>query len=90
LIEAAGGARVGVVQTAGLVARRILCWTSEGAELAIGERIGMIRFGSRLDVYLPEGSLVVAGAGQRAIAGETAIALLPGAEFRPPPSLRRD
>ncbi|MGH6922381.1 MAG: phosphatidylserine decarboxylase [Propylenella sp.] len=90
LIEAAGGARVGVVQIAGLVARRILCWTSEGAELAIGERIGMIRFGSRLDVYLPEGSLVVVGAGQRAIAGETVIALLPGAEFRPPLSLRRD
>lgn len=90
IIEAADGAKVGVVQIAGLVARRILCWTSEGADLAAGERIGMIRFGSRLDVYLPKGSVVVAGAGQRAIAGETVVALLPGAGFRPPFPVRRD
>jgi phosphatidylserine decarboxylase len=90
IIEAAPGAKVGVVQIAGLVARRILCWTSEGADLAAGERIGMIRFGSRLDVYLPDGSVVMVGAGQRAIAGETVVALLPGAELRPPFPLRRD
>jgi phosphatidylserine decarboxylase len=90
IIEVADGARIGVVQIAGLVARRILCWTSRGAEVATGERIGMIRFGSRLDVYLPAGSVVVAGAGQRAIAGETLIALLPGAEYRPPSAMRRD
>jgi phosphatidylserine decarboxylase len=90
VIEVGGGFKVGVVQIAGLVARRILCWTAEGAEVAAGERIGMIRFGSRLDVYLPAGSVVVAGAGQRAVAGETVVALLPGAEFRPPFPARRD
>jgi len=90
IIDTAGGPGVGVVQIAGLVARRILCWTSQGAELATGERIGMIRFGSRLDVYLPEGSVVVAIAGQRAIAGETVIALLPGAAFQPPLPVRWD
>ncbi len=90
IIETEGGVRIGVVQIAGLVARRILCWTSEGADLQAGERIGMIRFGSRLDVYLPEGSVAAVGAGQRAIAGETVIALLPGAEFRPPFPVRRD
>ena len=90
IIEAEGGMRIGVVQIAGLVARRILCWTSEGADIRAGERIGMIRFGSRLDVYIPEGSVTLVGAGQRAISGETVIALLPGAELRPPLPLRRD
>jgi phosphatidylserine decarboxylase len=84
VLEASGGHVVGVVQIAGLVARRILCWTKEDALLQTGERIGMIRFGSRLDVYLPEGSIVMASAGQRAIAGETLIALLPGASLSPP------
>jgi phosphatidylserine decarboxylase len=78
------GPRIGVVQIAGLVARRIVCWTPEGGALRQGERFGMIRFGSRLDVYLPEGSIAVASAGQRAIAGETVIALLPGAALAPP------
>lgn len=90
LIEADGGHAIGVVQIAGLVARRILCWTSEGALLRAGERIGMIRFGSRLDVYLPEGSIVMASAGQRAIAGETLIAVLPGASLSPPFPTRSD
>ncbi len=90
LMEAEGGQSVGVVQIAGLVARRIVCWTREGAEVSAGERIGMIRFGSRLDVYLPEGSTVVASPGQRAMAGETVIALLPGAALRPPFRTRRD
>ena len=53
VIETAHGP-VGVVQIAGLVARRILCWSSEGEDLAAGQRFGMIRFGSRLDVYLPQ------------------------------------
>jgi phosphatidylserine decarboxylase len=69
------------VQIAGLVARRILCWTGEGKSLARGERFGMIRFGSRLDVYLPEGAEVTVLAGQRAVAGETVIARLPGADW---------
>jgi len=90
VIESEGGYDVGVVQIAGLVARRIVCWTSEGAGIGAGQRIGMIRFGSRLDVYLPEGSTVVAAAGQRAIAGETVIALLPGRSLAPPFPTRRD
>ena len=83
-------ADVGVVQIAGLVARRIVCWTREGASVSAGERIGMIRFGSRLDVYLPEGSTVAVSAGQSAIAGETVIAVLPGASLAPPFPTRRD
>jgi phosphatidylserine decarboxylase len=90
LIEADNGHNVGVVQIAGLVARRIVCWTKEGAGIGAGERIGMIRFGSRLDVYLPDGSTVAVSAGQRAIAGETLIAVLPGATIAPPFPSRRD
>jgi phosphatidylserine decarboxylase len=90
LIEADNGHNVGVVQIAGLVARRIVCWTKEGAGIGAGERIGMIRFGSRLDVYLPEGSTVAVSAGQRAIAGETLIAVLPKATLAPPFPSRRD
>ena len=65
---------VGVVQIAGLVARRIVCFTKEGEFLATGERIGLIRFGSRLDVYLPVAAAVLVAEGQTAIAGETIIA----------------
>jgi phosphatidylserine decarboxylase len=65
---------IGVVQIAGLVARRIACFIDEGAELAAGERIGLIRFGSRLDVYLPEAATILVAEGQTAIAGETVIA----------------
>jgi phosphatidylserine decarboxylase len=90
LIQTDGGHNVGVVQIAGLVARRIVCWTKEGVGIAAGQRIGMIRFGSRLDVYLPEGSSVAVSAGQRAIAGETVIGLLPGATLAPPFPSRRD
>ena len=70
---------VGVVQIAGLVARRILCWTSEGKELAAGERFGMIRFGSRLDVYLPKQAAITVNEGQTMTAGETTIAWFGGA-----------
>jgi phosphatidylserine decarboxylase len=90
VIESEGGLDVGVVQIAGLVARRIVCWKKEGAGVGAGERIGMIRFGSRLDVYLPEGSTIVAATGQRAIAGETVIAVLPGASLAPPFPTRRE
>jgi phosphatidylserine decarboxylase len=68
------GRRLGVVQIAGLVARRILCDAHEGQRLATGERFGMIRFGSRLDVYLPDGVAPLVAVGQRMIAGETVIA----------------
>jgi phosphatidylserine decarboxylase len=90
VIRSESGFDVGVVQIAGLVARRIVCWTREGAAISAGERIGMIRFGSRLDIYLPEGSAVAVAAGQRAVAGETVIAVLPGATLAPPFPTRRD
>ena len=66
--------RVGVVQIAGLVARRIVCWVKEGQAMNAGERIGMIRFGSRVDVYLPAGTVPLVSEGQTSLAGETVIA----------------
>ncbi|MBP0482265.1 phosphatidylserine decarboxylase [Sagittula salina] len=72
------GRRYGVVQIAGLVARRILCWTKEGDELGRGERFGLIRFGSRLDIYLPQGVTPLVRIGQTMVAGETVIADLAG------------
>ena len=74
LVIVAGAGRFGVVQIAGLVARRIVGWVREGQEMGAGERIGMIRFGSRVDVYLPSGSVPLVSVGQTAIAGETVIA----------------
>jgi phosphatidylserine decarboxylase len=80
VIATASGARVAVVQIAGLVARRIVPFVREGATVAAGQRIGMIRFGSRVDVYLPEGARPLVGEGQTAIAGETVLADLKAAE----------
>jgi len=74
LVIATEKGRIGVVQIAGLVARRILCSVRAGATVGVGERIGMIRFGSRLDVYLPDGVRPLVAEGQTAIAGETIIA----------------
>jgi phosphatidylserine decarboxylase len=74
LVIAGAGVRVGVVQIAGLVARRIKCFVRQGATLGAGERIGMIRFGSRVDVYLPEGTRPLVAEGQTSIAGETVVA----------------
>ncbi|MGB3743438.1 MAG: phosphatidylserine decarboxylase [Xanthobacteraceae bacterium] len=68
------GQRLAVVQIAGLIARRIVCFARESDLLGAGQRIGMIRFGSRVDVYLPVGTRVLAGEGQIAIAGETVLA----------------
>ncbi|HET7411872.1 MAG TPA: phosphatidylserine decarboxylase, partial [Pararhizobium sp.] len=65
---------IGCVQIAGLVARRIVCWAKKGDKLEVGERFGLIRFGSRLDVYLPEGAVPRVSLGQTAIAGETVLA----------------
>ncbi|MCP4316811.1 MAG: phosphatidylserine decarboxylase [Hyphomicrobiales bacterium] len=65
---------IGVVQIAGLVARRIVCWTKSDDHLDAGERFGLIRFGSRLDVFLPQGATPRVSVGQTAIAGETALA----------------
>jgi phosphatidylserine decarboxylase len=77
---------VGVVQIAGLVARRIVCWAAEGASIGVGERFGLIRFGSRVDVFLPMEAALQVHVGQTAIAGETIIASFDGA---PPAALYR-
>jgi phosphatidylserine decarboxylase len=69
-----------VVQIAGLVARRIVPFVRQGTSVAAGERIGMIRFGSRVDVYLPEGMRPQVAEGQTATAGETIIADLAGGD----------
>jgi len=76
LVIAGAAGRVGVVQIAGLIARRIVCWVKEGQEIGAGERIGMIRFGSRVDVYLPAGTVPLVSVGQTSLAGETIIAEL--------------
>jgi phosphatidylserine decarboxylase len=78
VIERADGRDVGVVQIAGLVARRIVPWVREAESVTAGDRIGIIRFGSRVDVYLPDGSTALVAVGQRAIAGETIVADLDG------------
>ena len=70
------GKKICFVQIAGLLARRILCEASEGMEYKAGERFGLIRFGSRLDVYLPEGVEPQVCLGQTMVAGETIIANL--------------
>lgn len=76
LLELPGGQEVAVVQIAGLIARRILCEVAEGQTLKAGERFGIIRFGSRTDLYLPEGCVPLVAVGQRTIGGETVIAEL--------------
>lgn len=73
VIEGPQGSVV-VTQIAGLIARRILTWTKEGDALGIGERFGLIRFGSRVDVFLPQGYLPRVSIGQTAIAGESILA----------------
>ncbi len=77
VIETETGEKVGLVLIAGLIARRIVTFVGEGASVARGERIGLIRFGSRVDVYLPADSEVLAAKGQTAVGGETVLA-----EFR--------
>ncbi len=74
LVIDAPKARVGVVQIAGLVARRIVCFVAAGETIEAGERIGLIRFGSRVDVYLPHAARLLVGTGARAVGGETIIA----------------
>ncbi|WP_417603892.1 phosphatidylserine decarboxylase [Primorskyibacter flagellatus] len=81
-IDMADGRSIAVVQIAGLVARRIVCWTDPGTTLATGERFGLIRFGSRLDVYLPDGVAPLVSIGQTMVAGETVIADLSDAPAR--------
>ena len=73
-IKVEDGRQIAVVQIAGLVARRIVCFSAKGDKIQTGERFGLIRFGSRLDVYLPNGLDPMVQLGQTMIAGETVIA----------------
>ena len=79
-LELADTRRIGVVQIAGLVARRIVKFVGESDTVMAGQRIGLIRFGSRVDVYLPAGQNSLVAVGQRAIAGETVLADLAAEE----------
>jgi phosphatidylserine decarboxylase len=89
-VIASANGPIGVVQIAGLVARRIACFVAEGSELAAGERIGLIRFGSRLDVYLPPAATILVAEGQTAVAGETVIARFGTGPATPTPAFRED
>ena len=87
IIETPTGDEVAVVQIAGLIARRIVTFAGEGDTVAVGQRFGLIRFGSRVDVYLPVGKTPLVAIGQRTIAGETVLADLTSPE--PPRDARR-
>ena len=79
VIESALREKIGVVLIAGLIARRIVTFAGEGTSVAAGERIGLIRFGSRVDVYLPANADILVAVGQTAVGGETVLAELSGA-----------
>ncbi len=74
VIQTTGGMDIGVVQIAGLIARRIVTFSREGDSVGAGQRFGLIRFGSRVDTYLPPGRTPLVAVGQLAIAGETILA----------------
>jgi phosphatidylserine decarboxylase len=74
LVEGHNGLRVGFTQIAGFVARRIVPWVKPGDFVGVGQRVGLIRFGSRVDVYLPAGTEPLVILGQRTLAGETVVA----------------
>ena len=74
VIATAGDSEIAVVQIAGLIARRIVTFVNEGDSVGVGERFGLIRFGSRVDLYLPPGAARLVAVGQRAIGGETMLA----------------
>jgi phosphatidylserine decarboxylase len=76
LVIEAGGGRFGVVQIAGFVARRIVCFVRQGEAVGAGDRFGLIRFGSRVDVYMPGAAQPLVTIGSKAIAGETVLAEL--------------
>lgn len=80
LLRGTGGEEIVVTQIAGLVARRIVCEVNEGDSVLAGQTYGMIRFGSRVDTYLPEGANVLVREGQRTIGGETVLAELETSE----------
>ena len=76
MVERSDGVKVGFTQIAGLVARRIVPFVKPGDIVAAGQRIGLIRFGSRVDVYLPAGTAPKVALGQRCVAGETVLGIL--------------
>jgi len=73
LLQTADGREIMTVQIAGLIARRIVCWLKEGMQVSRGERFGLIRFGSRVEVFLPHGSTLLVRVGEKVRAGETPI-----------------
>ncbi len=77
VLETASGARIVVVQVAGLIARRIVCYLRKGDAIGRGRRYGLIRFGSRLDVYLPNEVEIRVAMGEKTVAGETVLGILP-------------
>ena len=81
VVATASGAEIAVVQIAGLIARRIVTFAKEGDNVGIGERFGLIRFGSRVDLYLPPGHGALVAVGQRAVGGETVVADLKSDEM---------
>jgi phosphatidylserine decarboxylase len=85
LIEGADGTQVGFTQIAGLIARRIVGFVREGTVVGTGQRVGLIRFGSRVDVFLPAGFAPQVVKGQRAVAGETLLAVRGATAARPGP-----
>ncbi len=73
LLRAANGQEIIIIQIAGLIARRIVCWLREGMQVRCGERFGLIRFGSRVEVFLPLGAKIIVRVGDKVRAGETPI-----------------
>ncbi|MBX7526440.1 phosphatidylserine decarboxylase [Qipengyuania vesicularis] len=74
VIERSDGVKVGITQIAGIISRRIIAFVKPGDTLGVGQRVGMIRFGSRVDVYLPAGTGAYVMVGQKVVAGETVLA----------------
>ncbi|BCS87462.1 phosphatidylserine decarboxylase family protein [Pseudodesulfovibrio sediminis] len=75
VVTGKGNQRFTMVQIAGLIARRIVCWAEPADKLKRGERFGLIKFGSRVDLYMPDGYAPIVSVGQKVIAGETALAV---------------
>jgi phosphatidylserine decarboxylase len=80
VIDTGGGSEIAMVQIAGLIARRIVTFVNEGDSVGVGQRVGLIRFGSRVDLYLPPGQGALVAVGQRAVGGETVMADLKSTE----------
>ena len=74
VVATASGEEYGIVQVAGLIARRIICWAEKGDQVITGQRYGLIRFGSRVDLYLPVDCVIAVKIGEKVKAGETIIA----------------